>query len=269
MLSIQFGASLARGLFGVFGPNGATAWRLGLAALMLFLAVRPWRSPLLAEQRAPLLRYGCALGVMNLTFYLALARIPLGIAVALEFTGPLALSLYYSRRPSDLAWALLATTGLALLIPWQGHSGLDPWGVFFALLAAAAWAAYIVYGQKASQLMPGPRAASLGMLIAALVVWPVALTDPSVSLWHPEYLWPVLGVAFFSSALPYSLEMISLKRLSPATFGILMSLEPAIATLMGRLFLQEYLGSKEMLAIGCIMLASLGSTLTSRHPAPL
>ena len=265
MSSVQFGASLARGLFATLGPTGATTWRLGLAALLLLLAMRPWKKPLAPQQLTAVLRYGAALGVMNITFYLALARIPLGIAVALEFTGPLALSLFHSRRLSDVTWALLAALGLLLLVPWHGHSDLDPFGVLMALLAGAAWAFYIVYGQRASHLMEGPQASSLGMAVAALLALPIDFLDPSASLWHPEYLWVIAGVAFFSSALPYSLEMVALKRLPARTFGILMSLEPAIATLMGWLFLQEYLAPRDLLAIGCIVTASLGSTLAARN----
>lgn len=264
MASIQFGATLSRSLFPLLGATGATTWRLLLAATILLLIWRPWRFSYSPQQRRGILYYGLSLGFMNLCFYLALERIPLGIAVALEFTGPLTVALISSKRPRDLFWALLATLGMGLILPLHAESQLDPVGVFMALLAGLCWAAYIILGQKTSEQNHAGRAAALGMLVAALVTLPFGLVSKGPDLWQPILLPMALMVAVFSSALPYSLEMMALKRLPSHTFSILMSLEPAIATLMGWLFLQEILAPQESVGIGLIMLASFGSAWYAR-----
>ena len=265
MCSIQYGATLSRSLFPVLGATGATFWRLTLAALLLSLIWRPWKTPLTRAQLKGVLFYGCALGVMNLTFYFAIARIPLGVAVALEFTGPLAVAIYNSRRLVDFVWAILAGLGLYLLLPLTETSTLDPWGVAMALIAGVCWGLYIIFGQRTSQNLPGTLAATWGMIFAAMVVLPVGVVKLGTELWQPQLAMMAILVAVFSSALPYSLEMIALKHLKAHTFSILMSLEPAIATMMGLIFLREFLGITEMIAIACIMLASLGSALTHSH----
>lgn len=264
MCSIQYGATLSRTLFPVLGASGVTFWRLTLAALLLSLIWRPWKTPLSRLQLKGVMLYGCALGVMNLTFYFAIARIPLGVAVALEFTGPLAVAIYNSRRMIDFLWAGLAALGLYLLLPLNSTSTLDPIGVAMALAAGICWALYIIFGQRTSQNLPGGLAATWGMLFAAMVVFPVGVGKLGYDLWQPQLALIAVLVAIFSSALPYSLEMIALKRLKAHTFSILMSLEPAIATLMGLIFLRELLGMMELIAIACIMLASLGSALTQK-----
>lgn len=264
MASIQFGATLSRSLFPLLGAVGATSWRLLLAASILMLIWRPWRFSYSPDQRRGILLYGISLGFMNLCFYLALERIPLGIAVALEFTGPLTVALLGSKRPRDLFWALLAALGLGLILPLHSASQLDPVGVAMALAAGLCWAAYIILGQKTSAQNHAGRAAALGMLVAALVTLPFGLVTKGGDLWQPILLPMALMVAVFSSALPYSLEMIALKRLPSHTFSILMSLEPAIATLMGWLFLQEVLAPQEGVGIGLIMLASFGSAWYAR-----
>lgn len=264
MASIQFGATLSRSLFPLLGAAGATSWRLLLAATILMLIWRPWRFTYSPQQLRGIMFYGVSLGFMNLCFYLALERIPLGIAVALEFTGPLTVALVGSKRPRDLFWALMAALGLGLILPLHAASQLDPVGVAMALAAGLCWAAYIILGQKTSEQNHAGRAASLGMLVAALVTLPFGLISKGPDLWQPILLPMALMVAVFSSALPYSLEMIALKRLPAHTFSILMSLEPAIATLMGWLFLQEILAPQESLGIGLIMLASFGSAWFAR-----
>jgi inner membrane transporter RhtA len=264
MCSIQYGATLSRALFPMLGATGATFWRLTLAAILLGLIWRPWKTPLTRAQLKGVLFYGCALGIMNLTFYFAIERIPLGVAVALEFTGPLAVAIYNSRRVVDFIWATLAAIGLYLLLPLTNTSTLDPIGVVMALTAGFCWALYIIFGQRTSQNLPGGLAATWGMIFAAMVVFPVGVVKLGLELWQPQLAIMAILVAVFSSALPYSLEMIALKRLKAHTFSILMSLEPAIATLMGLIFLREFLGMIEMIAIACIMLASLGSALTQK-----
>jgi inner membrane transporter RhtA len=264
MSSIQFGASLAKGIFPVMGPMGATLWRLSFAALILALVQRSWRFKLSFTQWRAVALYGGALGLMNLTFYLSLARIPLGIAVALEFTGPLLLAVFTSKRLADALWIAMAALGLILIAPTDHKSSLDPIGMFFALTAGACWAGYIVYGKKVSSMLKPQVASSHGMLMAAVVVWPVGFFLSENSLWHPEVLALTLAVAVFSSALPYSLEMVALKKIPTHTFSILMSLEPALATLMGWLILKEHLAPKELFAIVLIVAASVGVSLSTR-----
>lgn len=268
MGSIQFGAALAKGLFPVLGAQGATALRLIFAALMLLAVFRPWRKKLTRRELRSVVVYGAALGTMNLTFYLALARIPLGIAVAIEFTGPLAVALLSTRRALDFVWALLAVAGILLVLPLSESSkALDPLGVVWALVAGTCWALYILFGQKAVETVHGGTATSLGMVVAALVAVPFGVAHAGRALLDVSLLPVGLGVAVLSSALPYSLEMIALKALPMRTFGILMSLEPALAAMSGLVFLHEQLTVLQWVAIGCIILASAGSAASSRQAA--
>ena len=264
MTSIQCGAALAKSLFPVIGPEATTALRLSLAALMLCIVMRPWRTrPNFAAWRS-LLGYGLSLGAMNLMFYMALKTVPLGIAVALEFTGPLALALLSSRRLLDFAWIGLAVFGLWLLLPDTSASDhLDPAGMALALGAGVCWALYIVFGQKAGAAH-GAQTVAFGTLVAALLVFPVGLAKVGGALFSPDLLPVALGVALLSSALPYSLEMVALTRMPARTFSVLMSLEPAIATFSGLLFLSEKLSLNQWLAIAAIIIASAGAAATSR-----
>ena len=268
MVSVQTGAALVKGLFPRVGVAGATTLRLALASLMLLAVWRPWRRLPKARETRSLLVYGVAMGVMNLCFYSALARIPLGIAVALEFTGPLAVAMAASRRAVDFVWIALAALGLVALLPLGlGHAPLSPSGVAFALAAGACWALYIVFGQKAGALHGGMSAA-LGTVIGAIVITPVGLIQASAALFDPT-IWPIAcGVALLSSALPYSLEMFALTRLPTRTFGVLMSAEPALGALSGWCFLHESLSLVQWAAVASIMLASAGSAVTSRGGAP-
>ena len=267
MTSIQCGASLAKGLFPLVGAAGASAMRLGLAALLLSLLMRPWRSRLSAGSWRSLLVFGLSLGGMNLLFYLSLKSIPLGVAVALEFTGPLGLALLSSRRLLDFIWIVLAVFGLWLLLPSvEGPASLDPWGMLAALGAGLCWAIYIVFGQKAGA-EHGRQTVALGCLVAALLVFPIGLWQAGSSMFSIELLPLALSVAVLSTALPYSLEMVALTRLPTRTFSILMSMEPAIAALSGLLILGEQLSANQWLAIGAIMLASAGAAATIRPQA--
>lgn len=269
MLSIQSGAALAKSLFPLVGAEGTTALRLGLAALILCVLMRPWQARLSLKSCRSLLAYGLALGSMNLLFYMSLKSIPLGVAVALEFTGPLALALFSSRRLLDFVWVALAVFGLWLLLPSQhGEARLDPQGISLALGAGACWALYIVFGQKAGA-EHGTHTVALGTLIAALMVFPIGLWQTGSEMFATELLPVAIGVAVLSSALPYSLEMIALTRLSARIFSILMSMEPAIAALSGLLFLGERLSWNQWLAIGAIILASAGAAATIRPQAKL
>lgn len=268
MASIQAGAALAKSLFTVLAPEGVTALRITLAALLLLIVWRPWRSPPSPRARPWILVYGVALGTMNLLFYLAIARIPLGVAVALEFTGPLAVAMLGSRRLADLLWAGLAAAGVAMLSPlFAIGAPLDPIGVLLALAAGACWGLYIVFGQKAGGGAPGSSAA-LGMTVAALVAAPVGAAVSGSALLNLALLPAALGVAVLSSALPYSLEMFALSRIDRRVFGIAMSLEPAVAAVAGLVLLHEGLSAIQACAIVLVMAASLGCALASRPSLP-
>jgi len=267
MCSIQGGAALAKSLFPLVGAEGTTALRLSLAALILGLVMRPWRTRLNIAAWRALVAYGAALGGMNLMFYMSLKTVPLGIAVSLEFTGPLLLAILSSRRAIDFVWVVLAVCGLALLLPSQlTDAPLDPTGAALALGAGACWALYIIFGQKAGAAH-GAQTVALGTLVAALIVFPIGVMQAGSSLFHWSLLPVALAVALLSSALPYSLEMVALARMPARTFSILMSLEPAIAALSGMLFLQEQLTGRHWLAIGAIILAALGTASTIRPRA--
>jgi inner membrane transporter RhtA len=265
MTSIQSGASLAKSLFPLVGAPGVTALRLALGTLILVAVFKPWRLRFQPEQRIPLLLYGLALGGMNYFFYLSLHSIPLGIAVALEFTGPLAVALFSSRRPVDFLWVLLAIGGLWMLLPLgDGISGIDPAGAAWALLAGACWAVYILTGQRAGD-GHGPATVAMGSVIAALVFIPVGAWQAGPALWQWSLLPLGLAIAVLSTALPYSLEMVALTRLPTRTFGTLMSMEPGMAALSGMLFLGERLSAIQLLGLLSIVLASVGSTLTLKR----
>lgn len=262
MTSIQSGASLAKNLFPLVGAEGTTALRLVLGAIILSLVMQPWRARLDLRKCHTLLAYGLALGGMNLLFYMSLQSIPLGIAVALEFTGPLALALFSSRRLLDFVWVILAIAGLWLLLPTGAtQSAIDPLGAGLALGAGVCWSLYIIFGQKAGA-QHGRHTVALGTWVAALLVLPVGLWHAGGDLFDLDLLPIALGVAVMSSALPYSLEMIALTRMPARTFSVLMSLEPAIAALCGLIFLGEKLLWGQWLAVAAIIIASTGAAAT-------
>lgn len=267
MLSIQSGASLAKSLFPLVGAPGVTALRIALGTAILVVIFKPWRLRFKKEQRLPLLFYGLSLGAMNYMFYLSIQTIPLGIAVALEFTGPLAVALFSSRRPVDFIWVILAVLGLWFLLPLgQSVSEIDLTGAALALGAGACWAIYILTGQRAGE-EHGPATVAIGSLIAAIIFVPVGMAQATESIWQWLVMPIGLAVAILSTALPYSLEMIALTRLPTRIFGTLMSMEPALAALSGMVFLGETLTFTQTLALCSIIAASMGSTLTMR-PEP-
>lgn len=224
MLSIQSGASLAKSLFPLVGAPGVTALRIVLGTAILVVIFKPWRLRFKKEQRLPLLFYGLSLGAMNYLFYLSIQTIPLGIAVALEFTGPLAVALFSSRRPVDFIWVVLAVLGLWFLLPLgQSVSEIDLTGAALALGAGACWAVYILTGQRAGE-EHGPATVALGSLIAAIVFVPIGMAQATESIWQWSVMPIGLAVAILSTALPYSLEMIALTRLPTRIFGTLMSM---------------------------------------------
>ncbi len=265
MISIQSGASLAKSLFPLIGAPGVTALRLALGTLILVVVFKPWRLRFAKEQRLPLLFYGLSLGAMNYLFYLSLQRIPLGIAVALEFTGPLAVALFSSRRPVDFIWVILAITGLWFLLPLgQDVAHVDLTGALLALGAGAGWAIYILSGRRAGE-EHGPATVAMGSLIAAIVFVPLGAFQATDALWHWSLLPIGLAIAILSTALPYSLEMYALRRLPTKTFSVLTSGEPAVGAIMGMLLLGEHLPLPDWLGIAAIVTASLGTTVMSRR----
>jgi inner membrane transporter RhtA len=270
MVSFQSSASIAQGLFASVGPSGAAGLRLLTAAIMLAAVFRPWRSWPTRQAWRPILVYGASVGVMNHLFYNSLARVPLGLAVALEFTGPLAVAMAGSRRPIDFLWIALALGGLLLILrPDQAAAHpLDPIGVAFALAAGVCWAIYIVFGQKAGG-EHGMQSTAWGMIIAALVGAPYGLIQAGPAIFTPGVLLVGVVIGFLGSAFPYALEMVALTRLPARTFGILMSLEPAAGALAGFVLLHQVLSPGQWLAIGAVVAASIGATATIRSKTPV
>ena len=265
--SIQFGAALGATLFDDVGPGGASLLRLAFAAVVL---VAVWRPRVRAYEPRALrlaLAFGVALGLMNLCFYEALDRIPLGVAVTIEFAGPVSVAVAFSRRALDLVWVALAAAGIVLLADPFGSGGVDPTGLALILGAALCWAVYIVLAQRTTLVFSG----STGLALAAAVAWLVplvpGLTEGGGDLLAPgALLVGAAAVALLSSVIPYTLETESLRRLPAHVFGVLMSLEPAVAALAGFVVLGQRLGARELFAIGLVIAASVGVTRTAALP---
>jgi len=257
IVSVQIGAALAKLLFPVAGALGVVTLRLVFAAAVLLVA---WRPSLRMTRRAWLVvaAYGAVLGVMNATFYEAISRIPLGVTVTIEFLGPLALALAGSRRWRDVLWALLAAGGVALLTNGGGH--LSTVGLLFALGAATCWGCYILLSAKLGKYTSGGNGLAVAMGIGGLLVLPLGVADAGAALVQPLALVTGLGVALLSSVVPYSVELEALRRIPPRVFGVLMSLEPAVAALCGLVVLGQRLGLVQWLAICLVVGASVGAT---------
>ena len=262
MLCFQLGATLAKSLFPIVGAGGTAALRLAIAAGILLAVWRPWHIRFTRQQLRTVILYGVAMGWMNYFFYLALSYIPLGITMALEFTGPLGVALFASRRPIDFLWIVLAALGLVALLPLGlGGQPLSVLGVMYALGAGACWALYIIFGRRAGAAHGG-QITSLGTVIGALMIVPIGFSQSGAALLAPAILPLALGVAVLSSALPYSLEMYAMPRIPTRTFGVLMSLNPALGAVAGLIFLNETLTFVQWAAIGSIVAASAGSAAT-------
>jgi inner membrane transporter RhtA len=271
MGSIQTGASLAKSLFHIVGAPGAVALRTALATLILVVVLRPWRARITAASWPALIVYGASLGVMNFLYYMALRTVPLGITVALEFTGPLLVAVLTSRRAIDFLWIALAAAGLSLLLPLgHAHASVDPTGALFALGAGGCWGLYIIFGQKAGA-DHGAQAVALGSVIASILVVPIGIAKAGTALLSPAALPYGLAIAVLSTALPYTLEMFALTRLPARTFGILMSVEPVFGAFIGLVVLHELLSALQWAAIAMIILASIGTawTATAGHGSPV
>lgn len=263
MTSVQVGAALAKGLFHSIGPAGAVLLRVGLGALILLILWRPKLSGYTWREYRWALLFGGVLAAMNFSFYEALDRIPLAVAVTIEFVGPLAVALLGSRRLIDLLWVALAGAGIVLLAPTGilGGTPLDPVGVELALLAGALWGSYILLSAQVGQSFPGVAGLALALVIAAMLLAPIGVIGAGALLLNGRFLLVGAAVAVLSSVLPYSLELEALRRLPPHIFGVLMSLEPGLAALVGLLLLHERVGLRAAVAIGLVIAASLGATL--------
>jgi len=261
--SVQFGAALARTMFDDLGPSGTSLLRVGFAALALMLLWRPDPRRYSREALRYAVVFGLVLGLMNLTFYLGLNRLDLGVAVTIEFIGPLAVAVFGSRRRLDLVWAALAAIGIVLLANPGGAESIDTLGLIFVLIAGACWAAYILIAQRAGRLFPGSEGVALAMVVATLVPLVPGIADAGSELLKPQ--WLVLGcaVGLLSSAIPYSLETEALRRIPANVFGVLMSMEPAVAALAGFVVLGQDLGARELVAIGLVVAASAGASIAT------
>jgi inner membrane transporter RhtA len=269
ILSVQVGAAFAKSLFPVLGPYGTVFLRLVFAALILMIAWRPRVRGHRGHDYLLVLLFGLVFAAMNTSFYAALDRLPLGVAVTVEFVGPLGVAVFGSRRLLDLLWAVLAAGGIVLLTPLTPVSGvqIDPLGLALALVAGLCWAAYILISVRVGRSFPGGTGLALGTAVGAVLVAPIG----TIGIWQGgqqlldwSLLWLLLAtgaaVALLSSVIPYSFELEALRKLPARVFGVLMSIEPAIAAIVGFVVLSEALGERELLALGLITAASIGAT---------
>ena len=257
--SVQLGAAIAKSLFDELTPTGLVMLRLVFGALVLGLLFRPRVRDRSSHELHLALAFGLTLVTMNFCFYQAIDRIPLGIAVTLEFVGPLGIALLGSRRVTDLLWVSLAAAGIVLLAPGIGEDGLDAVGVAFALGAGVLWAAYITLSVRVGRAYSGPTGLVLAMAVGAVIALPFGIASAGSALLEPELLAAGLAVAILSAALPWSLELEALRRLPAHVFGVLMSLEPAIGALVGFVVLGERLGARAVVAIALVVIASAGA----------
>ncbi|QIN85251.1 EamA family transporter [Rubrobacter tropicus] len=264
--SVQFGAAIAKGLFDAVGPGGTVLFRISLSALVLLLLWRPNLRGYAGREYALAALFGVVLAGMNLSLYLAIDRIPLGVAVTLEFLGPLGVAVAGSRRLLDGLWVVFAATGIVLLAPLDvlGGNDLDPVGVAFALLAGVLWASYILLSARVGGVFPGGTGLVISLCVGTLLLLPIGISDGGYALLDPKLLLAGLGVALLSSAVPYSLELEALRKLPTRVFGVLMSLEPAVAALVGFLVLDELLGIRAVVAIGLVTVAAAGASLFAK-----
>ncbi|GGI29409.1 EamA family transporter [Pedobacter mendelii] len=264
IVSVQGGAAIAKGIFPVIGAAATSSLRILLSAIILILFNRPNLKNLTPQQWKTVSLYGITLGLMNLIFYKAIERIPLGLGVTLEFIGPLVLAISGSKKALDFLWVVLAAIGIAFIAPWKSN-GLDLVGVILALIAGIFWAAYIVLGGRISKIMDGGKAVTIGMMFASAVIIPFALADGILVNITPKIFMAGLALALLSSAIPFTLEMKALKKMPAKTFSILMSLEPAAGALSGLIFLNEYLSVYEWIAVVLVIIASAGATITRKR----
>jgi inner membrane transporter RhtA len=259
MLSVQFGAAMATGLFPALGSSGTVFLRLAFAAVILLAAWRPRVRGYSARDYVLILVFGLVFAAMNSSFYAAIGRVPLGVVVTVEFVGPLSVAVFGSRRLLDLLWAALAAGGIVLLSPLSGVQ-IDPLGLGLAIAAGVCWAAYILLNVRVGRAFPGGNGLALSMLVGAVLAAPLGIWQGGTHLLDVGVLLTASAVAVLSSVIPYSLELEALRRLPASVFGVLMSAEPAIAAAVGFAVLGQALGEREVLAIALITAASIGAT---------
>lgn len=268
MLSIQVGAALATDLFDEIGPGGAVFLRVAVSAVLLLIIWRP--SFRLDGTRLKLaLLFGIALAGMNICFYESIDRIPLGTAVTFEFVGPLGVAVLTSRRRQDFAWAALAGAGILLLSGGLGHDGLDSLGIILALAAGFFWGTYILLGKRVGEEWAGGKGLAISMVVAALICAPGGVVAGGSQLLDPSVLLIGIAVAVLSTTLPLSLEIEAMRRVPSNVFGVMMSLEPAIAASVGFLLLSQGLATAQIIAIALVVAASAGALWSTRSPAPI
>ncbi|MGN6253519.1 MAG: EamA family transporter [Solirubrobacterales bacterium] len=268
IVSVQSGSALATDLFDSIGPAGAVLLRAAFGALALLALMRGQWSRLWEWPHRDVWLLGVSVAAVNLFFYAALERLPLGITVTLEFVGPLGVALFGSRRRRDLIWALLAAVGIMLLSGGTGGQDIDALGVVLALIAGAFWGAYILQSARVGALEPGIRGATLAAVISAVLVAPLGLAQGGAEIFNPSHLLTGAAVGVLSTAIPYAFEMEALRRLPQAVFGVLMSLEPAVAAAIGFLALSQDLTAHEVVAIALVVIASAGALRSAATPAP-
>jgi inner membrane transporter RhtA len=265
--SVQTGAALATKLFPAVGPAGAVFLRLLFSAVAVVAVARPRIRSLPGRHLWLGAGFGFVLAAMNLSFYLSLNRIPLGVAVTIEFLGPLGVAVAGSRRLMDLLWVGLAASGVALLAGGGGH--VDVVGILLAALAGGWWAAYILVSQRVGRVLPGMTGLAIALSVGAVLTAPIGIIVGGAPLLRPVNLGRGAAIGILSSAVPYGLELAALRRLKASVFSVLMSLEPALGALSGLVFLGQRLRWEDWLAIGCVMAASVGATGRMAEPTPI
>ena len=263
--SVTGSSSLAKYLFSMLGPEGMTAWRLFFSSLMLIFIFKPWRKPVSKQAWKYIIVYGLALGFMNLSFYYAIERIPIGIAVAIELTGPIIVAMCSARKLLDFIWLAIAIIGLVSLLPiHQANSSLDLYGLLFALCAGSCWALYIITGRKAGQLQ-GSSSVAIASGLVCCIIFPISVWHNGMAMFSLDVLPLAFVVAVLASAIPYALDVITLPRVSALTFSTLMSLTPVLGTISGFIFLEEKLTCNQWISISLIIVSSIGTVLSIGH----
>ncbi len=263
IISVQLGSVLAIHLFSTLGPSGTVFLRVAFGALLVAIVAPPVFDQTLRRHFGIIVLFGCVIAIQNLFFFHAIARIPLGTAVTIEFMGPLGVAVFSSRRPVDFLWIALAGLGLSLLTPDIG-SGLDPWGVLFAAITGCAWAAFILLSVRVGRIFPGGSGLSPAMIVAALLLTPFAAVSADMLQVAPTVLLAVLGVAVLSSTVPTVLEFEALKTMPLRKHGIILAIEPVVAMLAGAILLSDAIETRGLLAAAAVMAAAIGATLTGR-----
>ncbi len=263
ILSVQLGSVLAIGLFSTLGPSGTVFLRVAFGAILVTIAARPAFDETLRKHAGLIVLFGAVMAVQYLCFFHAIARIPLGIAVTIEFLGPLGVAVFTSRRPVDFLWTALAALGIALLAPKFGGE-LDPLGVLFAGITGCAWASFILLSRRAGRIFPGGTGLSLGMICAAIFLAPLAAFSTEVFAIAPATLFIVLAVALLSTTIPTVLEYEALKTMPPRNYGIVLSIEPVVAMMIGAALLADTIETRGLIAAAAVMTAAIGATFTGR-----